>query len=407
MHYYRIITLSTLLGDKLEDSLYTALEDDIESFCDILFDNGSGLSLEELVSFINGVGVPCTYNSWNAARNDIMTKNKLIGVLTRMVNTQLPEYIKACLSVDNAYVRLFNGSKDNLFYKNGHVAVARVDIKEDRVVFPQYGNLEICSIHGSAKKERVVYHTISDVVGKGYTSNSGSDLVLPILSKDKFRINLSDDKKSWVEYKDSAFLCIDTSKLFTFNNIMCIRDDCNVQYKDFKQYTSKVVNDFVQEVFYLGGVQDEEYMVRLLQHCGISGVNMSNLYDYINDTSTYNLVLEVVLDEIRTFLTDVIYEKLNTDNLYKSTSEDTKGVFFINRRYLGVVAVYLNKMINEVVLPNSCQLEKCDIFTGRNCHSDTISNYIKRGWKLPMTIDIDKQFKFREHSGYFITMNNW
>lgn len=49
------------------------------------------------------------------------------------------------------------------------------------------------------KKERVVYHTISDVVDKGYTSNSGSDLVLPILSKDRFRINLSDDKKSWVE----------------------------------------------------------------------------------------------------------------------------------------------------------------------------------------------------------------
>lgn len=188
---------------------------------------------------------------------------------------------------------------------------------------------------------------------------------------------------------------------------MCIRDDCNVQYKDFKQYTSKVVNDFVQEVFYLGGVQDEEYIVRLLQHCGISGVNVSNMYDYINDTNTYNLVLEVVLDEIRTFLTDVIYENLNTDNLYKSTGEDTKGVFFINKRYLGVVAVYLNKMVNEVVLPNSCRLEKCDIFKGRNCHSSTISNYIKMGWKLPKTIDIDKQFKFRERSGYFITMNNW
>lgn len=128
-----------------------------------------------------------------------MTKNKLIGVLTRMVNTQLPEYINACLSVDNAYVKLFNGSKDNLFYKNGYVAVARVDIKEDRVAFPYYGNLEICSIHGSTKKERVIYHTIIDVVNKGYTSNSGSDLVLPMLSKDKFRINLSDDKKSWVE----------------------------------------------------------------------------------------------------------------------------------------------------------------------------------------------------------------
>lgn len=216
------------------------------------------------------------------------------------------------------------------------------------------------------------------------------------------------DAYTWVEYKDSAFLCIDTSKLFTFNNIAYIRDDCEVQYKDFKQYTSKVVNDFVQEVFYLGGVQDEEYMVRLLQHCGIGGVNMSNLYDYINNnTSTYNLVLEVVLDEIRTFLTDVIYENLNTDNLYKSTSDDTKGVLLINNRYLGILAVYLNKVANEVVVPNSNRLEKCDIFTGRVCHSDTITNYIKKGWKLPKTIDIDKRFEFRERSGYFITMNNW
>lgn len=215
------------------------------------------------------------------------------------------------------------------------------------------------------------------------------------------------DAYTWVEYKDSAFLCIDTSKLFTFNNISWIRDDCNVQYKDFIQYTSKVVDDFVTEIFYMGGIVDDSYMVKFLQHCGISGVNISNLYDYINDTNTYNLVLEVVLDEIRTFLTDVIYENLNTDNLYKSTDEDTKGVFYINKRYLGVVAVYLNKMVNEVVLPNSCRLEKCDIFKGRNCHSDTISNYIKRGWKLPKTIDIDKQFKFRERSGYFITMNNW
>lgn len=65
------------------------------------------------------------------------------------------------------------------------------------------------------------------------------------------------------------------------------------------------------------------------------------------------------------------------------------------------------KVDDYVVLPNSCQLEKCDIFTGRNCHSATISNYIKKGLKLPKTIDIDKQFKFRERSGYFITMNNW
>lgn len=214
--------------------------------------------------------------------------------------------------------------------------------------------------------------------GIGFAFSFKVDDYVVTTNRMKLYFKIPKDAYTWVEYKDSAFLCIDTSKLFTFNNIAYIRDDCEVQYKDFKQYTSKVVNDFVQEVFYLGGVQDEEYMVRLLHHCGIGGVNMSNLYDYINNTSTYNLVLEVVLNEIRTFLTDVIYENLNTDNLYKSTGEDTKGVLLINNRYLGILAVYLNKVANEVVLPNSCQLEKCDIFTGRNCHSDTISNYIKR-----------------------------
>ena len=63
--------------------------------------------------------------------------------------------------------------------------------------------------------------------------------------------------------------------------------------------------------------------------------------------------------------------------------------------------------IIDSLVDNRSVISECDIFTGRNCHSDTISNYIKMGWKLPKTIDIDKQFKFRERSGYFITMNNW
>lgn len=169
------------------------------------------------------------------------------------------------------------------------------------------------------------------------------------------------DAYTWVEYKGSAFLCVDTSKLFTFNNIAYIRDDCEVQYKDFIQYTSKVVNDFVTEVFYLGGISDDSYMVKFLQHCGIGGVNISNLYDYINDTNTYNLVLEVVLDEIRTFLTDVIYENLNTDNLYKSTGEDTKGVFFINNTHLPLMR-YDTKS-QKVHTPNNGYIYNIDLMS--------------------------------------------
>lgn len=160
--------------------------------------------------------------------------------------------------------------------------------------------------------------------------------------------------------------------------------------RDNKQILRKIEKQlhFFKEAFLVGGVSNNLFFIDW----------------FINNRRMYSGYFGL---RLRTFLTDVIYENLNTDNLYKSTGEDTKGVFFINKRYLGVVAVYLNKMINEVVLPNSSRLEKCDIFTGRNCYSDTISNYIKMGWKLPKTIDIDKQFKFRERSGYFITMNNW
>lgn len=117
---------------------------------------------------------------------------KLSDLIIKGLDIALKEYVSNIKGLKPS-------SNKSVDMTNDTISICCVDIKEDRVVFPHYGNLEICSIHGNAKKERVVYHTISDVVNKGYTSNSGSDLVLPMVSKDKFRINLSDDKKSWVE----------------------------------------------------------------------------------------------------------------------------------------------------------------------------------------------------------------
>ena len=86
---------------------------------------------------------------------------------------------------------------------------------------------------------------------------------------------------------------------------MCIRDDCNVQYKDFKQYTSKVVNDFVQEVFYLGGVQDEEYsgILKSLNRKYVGGQNsvspldiLHRLLDSYSINMRYGSVQEFILD---------------------------------------------------------------------------------------------------------------
>ena len=198
--------------------------------------------------------------------------------------------------------------------------------------------------------------------------------------------NISDDAYTWVESKGSAFLCLDLRKVFTYSNIKYFENDIKLQFKDFNKYTSAVANDFVREVLYMGGV------------------NVGNLQDYIKDTNTYNIVLEVVLDELRTFLMDIIYDNLNTDNLYGTVSS-IKGLVLIDNRYVAVLGVYLSNGVNEVVVPLQKELDKCDIIRGKVCQVDTITNYINKGWFLPSPINIDKKFNYIKNMSYFIVMN--
>ena len=216
--------------------------------------------------------------------------------------------------------------------------------------------------------------------------------------------NISDDAYTWVESKGSAFLCLDLRKVLSYSNIKYFENDIKLQFKDFNKYTSAVANDFVREVLYMGGVADDSYVVNMLQHCGIGGVNVGNLQDYIKDTNTYNIVLEVVLDELRTFLMDIIYDNLNTDNLYGTVSS-IKGLVLIDNRYVAVLGVYLSSGVNEVVVPLQKELEKCDIISGKVCQVDTVTNYINKRWFLPSPINIDKKFNYIKNRSYFIVMN--
>lgn len=207
-----------------------------------------------------------------------------------------------------------------------------------------------------------------------------------------------------MESKGGAFLCLDLRKVFSYSNIKYFEDNVKLQFKDFNKYTSVVANDFVSEVLYMGGLVDDSYVVNMLQHCGIGGVNIGNLQDYIKDPNTYNIVLEVVLDELRTFLMDIIYDNLNTDNLYGTVSS-IKGLVLIDNRYVAVLGVYLSNGVNEVVVPLQKELDKCDIISGKVCQVDTITNYINKGWFLPSPINIDKKFNYIKNMSYFIVMN--
>lgn len=189
------------LAAQSDDSLDTLIESDVEYVCDMIFDNGSGVSITDTVSLISDLGFPCTYTKWDDLRADKVLRYKVTDELAKRLKSKLPDYIDKCFDVGNVQNRAV-GNK-NLFYKNGCLAVARVDIKEDRVVFPYYGVLEVCSLNSNAgDKEHVKYHTISDVVDKGYTSNSESNLTINITPKYNIRVNLTDDKKSWVETRN-------------------------------------------------------------------------------------------------------------------------------------------------------------------------------------------------------------
>lgn len=240
--------------------------------------------------------------------------------------------------------------------------------------------------------------------GMGFSFTLKVDDYVVTTNRMTLYFKIPNDAYTWVESKGSAFLCLDLRKVFSYSNIMHFGDDVNLQFKDFNKYTSAVANDFVREVLYMGGVADDSYVVNMLQHCGIGGVNIGNLQDYIKDPNTYNIVLEVVLDELRTFLMDIIYDNLNTDNLYGTVSS-IKGLVLIDNRYVAVLGVYLSNGVNEVVIPLQKELEKCDIISGKVCQVDNVTNYINKGWFLPSPINIDKKFKYTRNRSYFIVMN--
>lgn len=240
--------------------------------------------------------------------------------------------------------------------------------------------------------------------GMGFSFTLKVDDYVVTTNRMTLYFKIPNDAYTWVESKGSAFLCLDLHKVFSYSNIMHFEDDVNLQFKDFNKYTSAVANDFVREVLYMGGVADDSYVVNMLQRCGIGGVNIGNLQDYIKDSNTYNIVLEVVLDELRTFLMDIIYDNLNTDNLYGTVSS-IKGLVLIDNRYVAVLGAYLSNGVNEVVIPLQKELEKCDIISGKVCQVDNVTNYINKGWFLPSPINIDKKFKYTRNRSYFIVMN--
>lgn len=194
-----------ILDNILETDLGNALENGIDNLYDSLCRRGTNFSLDEVKTFIKDVATPVEVGlSLSDLYNDRVIRNRFVTALNRATVSSLTEYIESCLDINKVYSNQesFNGQGNlkYIFYKNGCLAVARVDFKDDRVVFPNYGLLPQCSLNKDIKKkDSVIYYSISDVMNKGYTSNSGSNLVLLVDTKNKMRVDLSKNHNCWVE----------------------------------------------------------------------------------------------------------------------------------------------------------------------------------------------------------------
>lgn len=193
-----------IVANILENDLGTALEYDIDTWVDFLFNNSLDLSLEDIVAFINAMGIPYEMKTFHDLQMDSSIKERLINIVSKIVSSKLDEYIESCLDIKNVYRSQESlngqGSLKYLFYKNGCLAVARVDIADNRVVFPNYGSLSACSLNKDVKKkDSVIYYSISDVMNKGYTSNSGKELILPIETNKNMRVDLTNGGRCWAE----------------------------------------------------------------------------------------------------------------------------------------------------------------------------------------------------------------
>ena len=91
----------------------------------------------------------------------------------------------------------------------------------------------------------------------------------------------------WVEDKSCAYLCLDLSKVFKYNNIKHFTDNSGINHRDLHSYSSYIADSFVNEILYMGGVNDDSCTVDLLKHYGIQDVTEGKLFKFGKDKDRY------------------------------------------------------------------------------------------------------------------------
>ena len=200
----------------------------------------------------------------------------------------------------------------------------------------------------------------------------------------------------WVEDKSCAYLCLDLSKVFKYNNIKHFTDNISINHKDLHSYSSYIAESFINEVLYMGGVNDDSCTVDLLKHYGIQDVTEGKLFKFGKDKDRVQDLINVVTKDFENTFRTIIEDNMNTKDLF-TTALNSRWIFFHDFKLLGLLKLDFDKQLVvalDAKNPNECNLRSGTV----GCNTESIDYYLQHGGSLYNILFIDKKINFSVHN---------
>jgi len=152
----------------------------------------------------------------------------------------------------------------------------------------------------------------------------------------------------WVEEKNCVYLCLDLSKVFKYNNIKHFTDNISINHKDLHSYSSYIADSFVNEILYMGGVNDDSCTIDFLKHYGITDVTEGTLFKFGKDKDRVQKLIDVVTKDFENTFRLIIEDNMNTKDLF-TTAMNPRWIFFHDFKLLGLVKVDFKSNIITII----------------------------------------------------------
>lgn len=200
----------------------------------------------------------------------------------------------------------------------------------------------------------------------------------------------------WVEDGDTLYYCVDLSKVFKYNNIKNFTDNISINHKDLHSYSSYIADSFVNEILYMGGVNDDSYTIDFLKHYGIQDVTEGTLFKFGKDKDRVQDLIKVVTKDFENTFRTIIEDNMNTKDLF-TTALNSRWIIFHDFKLLVLLKLDFDKQLVvalDAKNPNECNLRSGTV----GCNAESIDYYLQHGGSLYHILLIDKKINFSVHN---------